>query len=250
MNETPALETRQLVYAVENKTILKGIDLRVEYGEVLGIMGASGSGKTTLLKCLCGLLKPTAGEVWVEGVNIAPLSERERMPLRLRLGIVFQYAALFDFLTVYQNVAFGLERHRRLSPKQIREIVRERLAWVGLEGVENLYPAQLSGGMRKRVGLARALAMDPHIVLFDEPTSGLDPVNAYQIDQLITRLNRELNLTAVVVSHDVVSLTRTSHRIVMIDDGQIIAEGAPAEIRASDHPKVQAFLQMASAETL
>jgi phospholipid/cholesterol/gamma-HCH transport system ATP-binding protein len=250
MNETPALETRQLVYAVDGKTILKGIDLRVDYGEVVGIMGASGSGKTTLLKCLCGLLKPTAGEVWVEGVNIAPLSERERMPMRLRLGIVFQYAALFDFLTVYQNVAFGLERHRRLSQKQIRDIVRERLAWVGLEGVENLYPSQLSGGMRKRVGLARAMAMDPHIVLFDEPTSGLDPVNAYQIDRLITRLNRELNLTAVVVSHDVVSLMRTTHRIAMVEDGQIIAEGTPDAIRNSEHPKVQAFLQMASAEAL
>ncbi len=250
MKEMPALETRQLVYAVDGKTVLKGVDLRVDYGEVLGIMGASGSGKTTLLKCLCGLLKPTAGEVWVEGVNIAPLSERERMPLRLRLGIVFQYAALFDFLTVYQNVAFGLERHRRLSQKQVRDIVRERLAWVGLEGVEHLYPSQLSGGMRKRVGLARALAMDPHIVLFDEPTSGLDPVNAYQIDKLITRLNRELNLTAVVVSHDVVSLMRTTHRIVMIDDGQIIAEGAPDAIRHSEHPKVRAFLQMASAERL
>jgi phospholipid/cholesterol/gamma-HCH transport system ATP-binding protein len=131
MSETPALETRQLVYAVDGKTILHGIDLRVDYGEVVGIMGASGSGKTTLLKCLCGLVKPTAGEVWVEGVNIAPLSERERMPLRLRLGIVFQYAALFDYLTVFQNVAFGLERHRRLSKAQIREIVRERLRGSG-----------------------------------------------------------------------------------------------------------------------
>jgi phospholipid/cholesterol/gamma-HCH transport system ATP-binding protein len=250
MSEIPALETRQLVYAVDGKTILHGIDLCVDYGEVVGVMGASGSGKTTLLKCLCGLVKPTAGEVWVEGVNIAPLSERERMPLRLRLGIVFQYAALFDYLTVYQNVAFGLERHRRLSKAQIREIVRERLAWVGLEGIEDLYPSQLSGGMRKRVGLARALAIDPHIVLFDEPTSGLDPVNAYQIDRLITRLNRELGLTAVVVSHDVVSLMRTTHRIVMLEAGRIIADGTPDAIRTSDHPQVQAFLQMASAEKL
>lgn len=250
MNDTPALETRQLVYAVNGTTILHGIDLGVPYGAVIGIMGASGSGKTTLLKCLCGLLKTTAGEVRVEGVDIARLTERERMPMRLRLGIVFQYAALFDFLTVQQNVAFGLERHRRLSKAQIRAIVRERLAWVGLEGVEDRYPSQLSGGMRKRVGLARALAMDPHIVLFDEPTSGLDPVNAYQIDRLITRLNDELGLTAVVVSHDVVSLMRTTHRIVMLDAGRIIAEGTPEAIRASDHPQVQAFLKMASAETL
>lgn len=250
MKDTPALETRQLIYAVDGRTILHGIDLCVPYGAVVGIMGASGSGKTTLLKCLCGLLKPTAGEVRVEGVDIARLTERERMPMRLRLGIVFQYAALFDFLTVQQNVAFGLERHRRLSKAQIRDIVRERLAWVGLEGAENLYPSQLSGGMRKRVGLARALAMDPHIVLFDEPTSGLDPVNAYQIDRLIARLNEELGLTAVVVSHDVVSLMRTAHRIVMLDSGRIIAEGTPEAIRASDHPQVQAFLKMASAETL
>ncbi|MFQ3610801.1 MAG: ABC transporter ATP-binding protein [Fimbriimonadales bacterium] len=250
MNDTPAIWVRDLVYQVDGKTILKGVSLRVEQGEVVGIMGASGSGKTTLLRCISGLVQATAGEVWVEGVNIAPLPEHEKMKVRLRLGIVFQYSALFDFLTVYENVAFGLERHRRLPRKELDRIVSERLAWVGLDGTQKLYPSQLSGGMRKRVGLARALAMDPHIVLFDEPTSGLDPVNAYQIDQLILRLNRELGLTAVVVSHDVVSLMRTTHKIAMVEAGEIIAEGTPEAIRHCDHPKVQAFLKMASSEQL
>jgi phospholipid/cholesterol/gamma-HCH transport system ATP-binding protein len=193
------------------------------------------------------LLHPTAGEVRIEGVEIGHLSERERMPIRLKLGIVFQYAALFDYLTVFENVAFGLRRHRRLPRAELERIVRERLAWVGLEGIEHLYPNQLSGGMRKRVGLARALALDPHIVLFDEPTSGLDPPNAYQIDQLILRLNRELGLTAVVVSHDVVSVFRTADRVLMMDAGQILIEGSPDTIRHCDHPQVQAFLRMASA---
>ena len=249
-NSTDAILVKSLVYAVNGATILKGVDFRAAYGEIVGIMGASGSGKTTLLKCIAGLLRPTAGEVWIEGVNIAPLSEREKMPLRLRLGIVFQYAALFDYMTVYENVAFGLERLRPLPRCVFARIVNERLGWVGLVGVEHLYPSQLSGGMRKRVGLARALALDPHIVLFDEPTSGLDPVNAYQIDRLIHRLNRELGLTAVVVSHDVTSLFRTTDRIVMIDSGQIVEEGTPEAIRQSEHPKVQAFLRMASTESL
>jgi phospholipid/cholesterol/gamma-HCH transport system ATP-binding protein len=185
--------------------------------------------------------------VRIEGVDIVPLSEREKLPLRLRLGIVFQYAALFDYLTVFENVAFGLVRHRRLARAELERIVRERLAWVGLEGIEHLYPSQLSGGMRKRVGLARALALDPHIVLFDEPTSGLDPVNAYQIDTLIRRLNRELGLTAVIVSHDVVSVFRTADRVLMMNEGQILLEGTPETIQQADHPQVQAFLRMASA---
>jgi phospholipid/cholesterol/gamma-HCH transport system ATP-binding protein len=244
---TPAIELCQLVYQVNGRTILQGIDMQVLPGEIVAIMGPSGCGKTTLLKCIAGLLQPTAGEVRIEGVDIVPLSEREKMPLRLRLGIVFQYAALFDYLTVFENVAFGLVRHRRLARAELERIVRERLAWVGLEGIEHLSPSQLSGGMRKRVGLARALALDPHIVLFDEPTSGLDPVNAYQIDTLIRRLNRELGLTAVIVSHDVVSVFRTADRVLMMSEGQILLEGTPDAIQRADHPQVQAFLQMASA---
>jgi len=247
---TPAIELCQLVYRVNGRTILQGIDMQVQPGEIVAIMGPSGCGKTTLLKCIAGLLQPTAGEVRIEGINIVPLSEREKMPLRLRLGIVFQYAALFDYLTVFENVAFGLVRHRRLARAELERIVRERLAWVGLEGVEHLYPSQLSGGMRKRVGLARALALDPHIVLFDEPTSGLDPVNAYQIDMLIRRLNQELGLTAVIVSHDVVSVFRTADRVLMMSEGQILLEGTPETIQHADHPQVQAFLRMASANHL
>jgi phospholipid/cholesterol/gamma-HCH transport system ATP-binding protein len=244
---TPAIELCRLVYQVNGRTILHGIDMQVQPGEVVALMGPSGCGKTTLLKCIAGLLQPTAGEVRIEGVDIVPLSEREKLPLRLRLGIVFQYAALFDYLTVFENVAFGLVRHRRLARAELERIVRERLAWVGLEGIEHLYPSQLSGGMRKRVGLARALALDPHIVLFDEPTSGLDPVNAYQIDTLIRRLNRELGLTAVIVSHDVVSVFRTADRVLMMNEGQILLEGTPETIQQADHPQVQAFLRMASA---
>ena len=246
----PAIELRGLVYTVNGRTILQGINLQVSPREIVAVMGPSGCGKTTLLKCIAGLLRPTAGEVRIEGVEIGQLSERERMPLRLKLGIVFQHAALFDYLTVFENVAFGLVRHRRLSRAELERIVRERLAWVGLEGIEHLYPAQLSGGMRKRVGLARALALDPHIVLFDEPTSGLDPVNAYQIDRLIRRLNSELGLTAIVVSHDVVSVFRTADRVLMMDAGQILIEGDPEAIQRCDHPQVQAFLQIASAERL
>jgi phospholipid/cholesterol/gamma-HCH transport system ATP-binding protein len=247
---TPAIELCRLVYQVNGRTILHGIDMQVQPGEVVALMGPSGCGKTTLLKCIAGLLQPTAGEVRIEGVDIVPLSEREKLPLRLRLGIVFQYAALFDYLTVFENVVFGLVRHRRLARAELERIVRERLAWVGLEGIEHLYPSQLSGGMRKRVGLARALALDPHIVLFDEPTSGLDPVNAYQIDTLIRRLNRELGLTAVIVSHDVVSVFRTADRVLMMSEGQILLEGTPETIQQADHPQVQAFLRMASAPWL
>jgi phospholipid/cholesterol/gamma-HCH transport system ATP-binding protein len=247
---TPAIELCRLVYQVNGRTILHGIDMQVQPGEIVALMGPSGCGKTTLLKCIAGLLQPTAGAVRIEGINIVPLSEREKMPLRLRLGIVFQYAALFDYLTVFENVAFGLVRHRRLARAELERIVRERLAWVGLEGIEHLYPSQLSGGMRKRVGLARALALDPHIVLFDEPTSGLDPVNAYQIDTLIRRLNRELGLTAVIVSHDVVSVFRTADRVLMMSEGQILLEGTPETIQQADHPQVQAFLRMASAPWL
>lgn len=242
----PLIRVQDLHYQVEGKVILQGVELQLEAGEVVAIMGPSGCGKTTLLKCIAGLIRPTRGAVWLGDIEFSRLSEHEKMPLRRRVGIVFQYAALFDYLTVYENVAFGLQRQRRLSRQELDRIVRERLAWVGLEGTEHLYPSQLSGGMRKRVGLARALATNPEVVLFDEPSSGLDPITALQIDSLITHLNKELNLTAIIVSHDVVSVLRVADHLYMLADGQVIAKGTPKEIKEHPHPQVQAFLKAAN----
>lgn len=240
-----AVRVDNLVYRVDSKTILDSLNLEIRRGEVLSIMGGSGSGKTTLLKCIVGLLKPTSGAIWIGEQNMAVLSEAQRAPLRRTLGIVFQYAALFDYLTVEQNVIFGLERQRDIKRAEMRKIARERLDWVGLKDVENLYPSQLSGGMRKRVGLARALATDPEMVLFDEPTSGLDPITTHQIDSLITRLNRELNLTAVVVSHDVGSVLRVSDRIAMLAQGRFVETGSVTEILNSSNEHLRAFLEAA-----
>lgn len=246
----PAIKTIDLHFRIGGKPILSGVNFEVHPGEAVSIMGSSGSGKTTLLRCISGLIQPTSGEIWVEGIEISRLSERDKLQIRRKLGIVFQYAALFDYLTVYENVAFGVERLSKPAKGKIAQIVQERLAWVGLEGTESLYPSELSGGMRKRVGLARALATDPDIVLFDEPTSGLDPVTGFQIDSLIARLKRELGLTAVVVSHDVASVMRVSDRVAMLSDGVVAAEGTPQEIHSSDHPQVRSFMQAASANVL
>ncbi|MGC8667757.1 MAG: ABC transporter ATP-binding protein [Chthonomonadales bacterium] len=225
------------------KPVLKGINLEVGAGEIAAVMGMSGSGKTTLLKCVTGLIKPTSGRILISGTDIVPLPENRLDEVRLRIGLVFQHAALFDSLTVYENVAFGLVHNRKLGSSEIRRIVRQRLAEVGMEGAEDLYPAQLSGGMQKRVGLARALAMEPAILCYDEPTSGLDPVIARTIDDLIVRTRDRTGATAIVVSHDISSILRIADRIAMIADGSIIAYGTPDEIRASDDERVQAFLR-------
>src|SRR5947209_8416703 len=183
-----AVRVEALVYDIAGKSVLRGVELDVASGEVLGVMGISGGGKTSLLKCLAGLLRPTGGRIRVGDVEITELSEAELNVQRRRMGMVFQYAALFDSLTVFENVVFGVKHHTRRRERELREIARERLGAVGLEGTEELYPAQLSGGMRKRVGLARALATEPDVVFYDEPTSGLDPVVARVIDDLIVRV--------------------------------------------------------------
>lgn len=231
-----------LGFAVEGRRVLQDIDLQVRPGEVLSVMGMSGSGKTTLLKCLARLLEPTEGRVELDGTDITHLSERQMEPIRLKMGMVFQYAALFDSLTVFENVAFGLVHNSSKNRDEIRRIVTTRLAEVGMVDAAHLMPAQLSGGMRKRIGLARALALEPTVLLYDEPTSGLDPVIARTIDALILDTRERLGLTSIVVSHDIQSVFRISDRVAMIHEGRLVAVGTPEEMRRSENPLVRQFV--------
>ena len=233
----------ELSYRVGGKTILRRLDLSIERGETLAVMGMSGVGKSTLLKCIGGLIRPTSGQVLVDTVDIARMPETSLRAVRQKMGMVFQYAALFDSMTVFENVAFGLRRHTRMTERQIADAVVEKLSLVGLSGAEGMMPAQLSGGMQKRVGLARALALGPEILLYDEPTSGLDPVTGGTIDELIIRMRDELNVTSVVVSHDIASITRVSNRIAMLYQGKIVQVGTPDEMRNSDNEVVRQFME-------
>lgn len=230
-------------YEVDSRWVLKGVSLEVRAGEIFAIMGPSGCGKTTLLKLVGGLIKPQRGQIWIGDVEISRLSEAALTPVRKQVGLVFQYAALFDSLTVYDNVAFGVRRHITRREEEVAKIVRQRLEMVGMAGTEKLYPAQLSGGMQKRVGLARALAMNPRIVLYDEPTAGLDPIMAETIDRLIVDTTRRLNVTSLVVSHDITSVFHIADRVAMLHEGQIVACGSPEEVRADTNPVVRRFLQ-------
>ena len=206
-------------------------------------MGMSGSGKTTLLHCIGALTAPTSGEIWIGPDQIVGQSEDELNRVRERMGMVFQYAALFDSLTVFENISFGLRHRRRMPNSEMREIVTDMLKTVGLSGVEDVYPSQLSGGMAKRVGLARALAMKPKILLYDEPTSGLDPVVASVVDDLIMRMRDELGVTSIVVSHNITSIMRISDRIAMIHEGRVLVQGTPDEVRECPDPIVRQFIE-------
>jgi len=237
-----AITVRNLIYEVGQKRILDDINLEIAHGEIVSIMGQSGSGKTTLLKLMTGLLRPTSGHIFIDDQDITNLSEAELDQVRLKMGLVFQYAALFDSLTVYDNIIFGVARHKRLQRKELDAIVRERLEQVELEGIEKKYPAELSGGMQKRVGLARALAVKPSIVFYDEPTSGLDPITANTIDELIMDTRRREGVSSVVVSHHLPSIFRISDKVAMLYEGRIIIYGTPQEVQASPDPIVQTFI--------
>lgn len=226
------------------KVALRNINLEIADGETLAIIGGSGSGKSTLLRLMIGLIKPTSGEVWIGNDEISHMTEKEIMRVRLRMGMVFQYSALFDSMTVGDNVAFGLVEHTNFSREKIQSIVREKLHQVGLEGVENLMPNELSGGMKKRVSLARAIAFGPEIIFYDEPSSGLDPVTTNKIDELIIETQRALNVTSIVVTHDMVSACRIADRIAMVYNGDLIAVDTPDNFKRIQDERIKAFFRI------
>jgi len=237
------IEVRNLTKRFGTHTVLDGVSFRIEKGESLVIIGRSGGGKSVLLKHIIGLLQPDTGEVLIEGEDIVPMSERERLRVRRKFGMLFQSAALFDSLTVAENVAFAFRRDRSLPEAEVRRKVAEVLEVVDLPGTEDKKPSELSGGMRKRVGLARAIIYRPEIVLYDEPTTGLDPIVSDSIDQLILRVRDRLDVTTVVVTHDMRSTRRVGQRIIMLHDQRIHAAGSPDEIFGSQDPVVRRFIE-------
>ena len=223
--------------------VLDNVSLKIEKGKTTVVIGPSGCGKTVLIKHFIVLVRPTSGEVYFKGQRIDNLSERQLNKIRTRYGFLFQGGALFDSLTVAENIMFPIRQHFEVSNwREVEELVKAKLAVVGLDGYQNYYPANLSGGQRKRVALARAIALNPEVILYDEPTTGLDPIRADTINELILKLQRELGETTVVVTHDMTSAYKIADRIVMLHDGRIIADGDADHIRNHPHPKVQQFI--------
>jgi len=237
------IEFKEVYKAFDDNQVLRGINLRVDQGELVSILGPSGCGKSVTLKHIIGILKADAGEVWVDGKNVGTLGRDDLQELRKRFGLLFQSAALFDSMTVKENVAFSLRMHRTMSEADIDRRVAECLEMVELSGSEALEPDELSGGMRKRVGLARAIAMSPDYILYDEPTTGLDPKTALVIGDLITRLQKQLKITSIVVTHDVKVALDISDRLALFHDGKVAAEGTPAEISSGDGVLIKQFME-------
>jgi len=225
-----------------NQVVLDGLDLEIEAGKTTVIIGRSGGGKSVLLKHIIGLIRPDEGQVLIDGTDIATLKDRDLNEIRKKFGMLFQEAALFDSMTVGENVAFPLREHTRMTEAEVRATVADRLRAVGLTGVEQKMPSEVSGGMRKRVGLARAIALQPQIVLFDEPTTGRDPVMTEAINRLIVETQKRFNLTCVVISHDIQSIFEVGHKIAMLHEGKIIQYGTPDEFRVSQNPVIVQFL--------
>jgi phospholipid/cholesterol/gamma-HCH transport system ATP-binding protein len=237
------IELRQVCKRFGKLMVLDRIDLNIETGKCLGVIGASGCGKSVLLKHIVGLLKPDSGSVYFAGQRIDQLSERALDDIRGRFGFLFQMGALFDSMTVAENIAFPLVEHTRKSPAEITEIVQQKLAMIGMPDAGPKMPAELSGGQRKRVALARAIAMGPEVILYDEPTTGLDPIRSDVINELIVKLQRELSVTSIVVTHDMHSIFRVADRIVMLHDARLVFDGTSEEIRHSRDPAVRHFVE-------
>jgi phospholipid/cholesterol/gamma-HCH transport system ATP-binding protein len=239
---TVMIDVQDLYKSFNGFPVLKGIDLQMFEGTTTVVLGGSGSGKTVLMKHIMGLFKPDKGRVIVDGQNVCAMDRHQLATFRERMGMVFQSAALFDSMTVGDNVAFPLREKGGLSEREIAEKVREKLAVVELFDVEHKYPAELSGGMRKRVGLARAIIRDPKIVLYDEPTTGLDPLTTESVDDMILGARNRLHVTSVVISHDIGSAFHIADRIAVINNGRIVEEGTPAEVRKTQEPFTKQFL--------
>lgn len=237
------ISLRQLNITFGTHTVLDNIDLDVYKGETLAVLGPSGTGKSTVLRSMIGLLEPNGGQIFIQGEDVSGLDEDGWNHLRMKMGMVFQYSALFDFLTVGENVAFGLRQHTDKSNEEIQGIVTQMLDLVGLPGTQNLYPAELSGGMKKRVGLARAIAVNPEIVLYDEPTAGLDPIMSRNISRLIKKTQEQLHVTSVLVTHDMQSAFYAADRVAMLYEGHIVAIGTAEEMKNSTNPIVKAFIE-------
>lgn len=236
------IQIKNLIKRFGERTVLDGIDLTIPEGKITVIMGGSGCGKSTLLKNLIGLLRPEAGEIWIEGREVVSLPEKDFDDVRKKFGMLFQGAALFNSLTVGENVALPLREHTDLSEEIIRIIVKIKLELVGLTGFEEFFPYQISGGMKKRVALARAIALDPKIVFYDEPGAGLDPITAGMIDQLILDLSRKLEITSVVVTHEMKSAFRIADQMIVLHRGKVVAEGSPEVVKGSSNSYVRQFI--------
>ena len=237
------ISLRQLNITFGTHTVLDNIDLDVYKGETLAVLGPSGTGKSTVLRSMIGLLEPDGGQIFIQGEDVSGLDEDGWNRLRMKMGMVFQYSALFDFLTVGENVAFGLRQHTDKSDEEIQGIVTQMLDLVGLPGTQDLYPAELSGGMKKRVGLARSIAVNPEIVLYDEPTAGLDPIMSRNISRLIKKTQEQLHVTSVLVTHDMQSAFYAADRVAMLYEGHIVAIGTAEEMKNSTNPIVKAFIE-------
>jgi phospholipid/cholesterol/gamma-HCH transport system ATP-binding protein len=238
----PMISVRNLRVSYSGREILHGITFNVQRGETLVILGGSGSGKSTLLRTLVGLEKPSSGEVWIRGENFVSISDAERDEIRKHLGMSFQGGALFGSMTVGENVSLPLREHTKLEQSTMEIMVRLKLDQVGLSGFEDFLPSQLSGGMKKRAAVARALAMDPEILFFDEPSAGLDPIIAAGIDQLILEMKKAFHMTIIVVTHELASAFLIADRMMLINKGDVVAMGTVAEMQRSTHPKVRQFL--------
>lgn len=236
------IEFKGLVKKFGDRTILKGLSLKINAGQIVFILGTSGTGKSVLLKNLVGLLRPDGGEVWIDGQEVSKFSEDEYLSVRKKCGMVFQHPALFDSLSIFENVAFGLRRHYNLSEDIIKQKVLTALKMVNLTGVEDKLPAQLSYGMQKRVSMARTVVLEPKILLFDEPTTGLDPVTTNAVNKLILDLSRKLNTTSMVVSHDMQCALSIADWIVVLDKGEIVDQGSPEQLKKSEKQLVKDFL--------